>query len=332
MSNMNSGAKTKRVLLIVLCVLLALVLLAMLFLTVILEKWRSYKNLVNYTENPSVMEDPLYKEMKDKGLLLEDDPDIINILLIGQDAREGQGRQRSDAMILLTINTHTNHMTMTSFMRDMYVEIPGYDSNRINACYQMGGAYLLDLCLLKNFGVVVDANIEIDFEGFMQVIDLVGGVDIELSQKEADFLNSRGNWEVSNTAGTWNLKAGMNHLTGDQALAYCRDRFSDGTYDFGRTGRQQKVLTALMNKCKNMSISELDDLVQEVLPMITTDMSSSQIDQYVMNILPNLSDLQVSRLRIPTDDTYSNETINGMSVLLPDLEEIRSILKEELNK
>jgi len=332
MSSVNSGAKTKRVLLIILCVLLVLVLLALIFFTVILEKWRSYKGMMNYTENPSVMEDPLYQEMKDKGLLVEDSPDIINILLIGQDAREGQGRQRSDSMILLTVNTNTNQLTMTSFMRDLYVEIPGYSDNRINACYQMGGAYLLDLCLLKNFGVVVDANIEIDFEGFMQVIDKVGGVDIELSQKEADYLNRRGNWEVSNTAGTWNLKAGMNHLTGDQALAYCRDRFSDGTSDFGRTERQQKVLTALMNKCKAMSVSELDDLMQEVLPMVTTDMSGDQMDSYVINILPTLSDLKVNKLRIPAEGTYSNENINGMSVLSPDIDAIRSILKEELNK
>ena len=103
MSSVNSGAKTKRVLLIILCVLLVLVLLALIFFTVFLEKWRSYKGMVNYTENPSVMEHPLYQEMKDKGLLVEDSPDIINILLIGQDAREGQGRQRSDSMILLTV-------------------------------------------------------------------------------------------------------------------------------------------------------------------------------------------------------------------------------------
>lgn len=324
--------KTSRVLLVILCVLLSLVLLFGVFCVVILEKYRSYQDLMNFTENPSITEHPLYKEMRRKGLLIEDDPDIINILLIGQDAREGQGRQRSDSMILLTVNVNTNTLTMTSFMRDMYVEIPDHDNNKLNACYQMGGAYLLDLCLLKNFGIVVDANIEIDFEGFMQVIDTVGGVDIELSQKEAEWLNVKGNWGVSNTAGTWNLKAGKNHLTGDQALAYCRDRFSDGTYDFGRTERQQKVLTALMNKCKKMSLSELDEMMRTVLPMITTDMDSKQMDQYVTNVLPLLPKLSVNKVRVPGDDAYYNDTVGGMSVLMPDLDKCKALLKSALNR
>lgn len=263
--------------------------------------------------------------------LLESSENIINILLIGQDRREGEGRQRSDAMILCTVNLQTKTLTMTSFMRDMYVQIPGYSDNRINVCYPIGGMSLLDKCLEKNFGVDVDGNFEVDFGGFMNVIDLVGGVDIELTYDEAAYLNRNGNWGVSNTAGVWNLKEGMNHLTGEQALAYSRIRYI-GNGDFGRTDRQRKVLGELLEECNGMSISELNALLREILPLLTTDMSNAEIVGYAMKIFPILSDMKVNNVRIPAEDTYSYATINGMSVLVPDLSDNRKVLSEAMQK
>ena len=161
--------------------------------------------------------------------------ELINILLIGQDARAEGTQRNSDAMILCTINTATKTLTMTSFLRDMYVQIPGYGGNKINACYPLGGMSLLDKCLEQNFGVKVDANVAVDFSGFMKLIDMVGGVKINLTADEANYLNYRGNWDVTGNDG-WQLKAGENVLTGSQALAYSRIRALG--LDFERTERQ----------------------------------------------------------------------------------------------
>ena len=115
---------------------------------------------------------------------------IINILLIGQDRRPGEPRQRSDAMILCTLNLDRQTVTLTSFLRDMYVKIPGYADNKINAAYQIGGMALLDQTLEVNFGIHVDGNVEVDFSQFQRIVDLMGGVDIELTDAEARYINS----------------------------------------------------------------------------------------------------------------------------------------------
>ena len=114
---------------------------------------------------------------------------IVNILLIGQDRREGEETARSDSMILCTSPRKTGDVTMTSFLRDLYVPIPGHRSNRINAAYSEGGTALLDDTLRENFGLHIDGNIEVDFSQFAQIIDLLGGVELELRKDEAAEIN-----------------------------------------------------------------------------------------------------------------------------------------------
>lgn len=252
-------------------------------------------------------------------------PELINILLIGQDRRPGEGRQRSDSMILCTINTKDKTLTMTSFLRDMYVQIPGYKDNRINASYAFGGMQLLDATLEKNFGVLVDANVEVDFYAFIDVIDMLGGVDIELTSSEAKSLN-KNTW-MGLSSEDWNLTEGMNHLNGEQALAYSRNRSVGGDGDFGRTNRQRKVLSALVEKAKDLSILELDNLLVKILPSLTTDLTDAEILNYAAMLLPMLPELEVRTMRIPADGSYRMTTIRGMSVLIPDLEESRELLK-----
>lgn len=252
---------------------------------------------------------------------------IINILLIGQDAREGETRARSDSMILCTINKSAKTLTMSSFMRDMYVQIPGYRDNRINVSYALGGMTLLEECIEKNFGIQVDGNVEVDFSGFQKIIDLLGGVEIELTKAEADYLNRRGNWDIEDNAGTWSLTAGVNKLNGSQALAYSRVR-NVGNGDFGRTNRQRTVLNALMEKAKTMSVTQLNNLLQEILPLLTTDLTDSEILSYAAQLLPMLSELTVVTQQIPAEGAYKMTMIDGMSVLLPDLDANRKILAD----
>lgn len=252
--------------------------------------------------------------------VIEKQDHVINILLIGQDRLEGQGRQRSDAMILCTVNTQEKTLVMTSFLRDMYVKYPDYNgkeygSSRINVTYAIGGMTMLNDCLKLNFGVDIDHNIEVDFTGFEKIIDLVGGVDINLTAAEAAWLGE-------------DIPKGMNHMDGEMALAYSRIRKLDS--DFGRTNRQRTVLMAILNKVKSMPVTELTSLVEGMLPYITTDMSNSEIIKYVLEIFPILANLQVTTQHIPADGTYKNANINGMSVLVPDFEANIQILKDTI--
>ena len=249
--------------------------------------------------------------------LIEDDADIINILLIGQDRRPGEGRQRSDSMILCTVNLKKKTLVMTSFLRDLYVQLPNwngksYQNNRLNATYAFGGMGMLNETLKLNFGIQVDRNIEVDFSGFQDIVDLMGGVDINLTGAEARVVGG-------------GAKAGVNHLNGEQALTYARIRKLDS--DFGRTNRQRTVLTALLEKAKRMDLAELNALANKLMPMITTDMSNGDIVQYIAKVFPVLADLQVTTQHIPASGSYYDARIRGMAVLVPDLEEARQLLK-----
>lgn len=253
----------------------------------------------------------------DTDITILNDKDIINILLIGQDRREGETRARSDSMILATINKTKKTIQLTSFMRDMYVQIPGYSDNRINAAYAFGGMELLQETIETNFGIEIDGNIEVDFSGFITSIDTIGGIDIELNAVEADYLNTNYGWSLS---------SGAIHLTGEQALAYSRIRYV-GNSDYERTERQRKVLTTAFNKMKNSSINTVIGLIDEIFPLLTTDLSNLDMISYATSIVSmGISD--VESYRIPIDGQYTPAVISGMQVLVPDLATNRAYLQE----
>ena len=251
---------------------------------------------------------------------------ITNILLIGQDRRAGQKKNgRSDAMILCSVNRRSKTVTLTSFMRDLYVKIPNKKNNRINAAYAIGGIKLLDQCLEENFGIVVDGNVVVDFRAFMKAIDLVGGVDVELTGKEAAYLNAttyadQAHWDTD-------LSEGINHLNGNSALAYARIRKISGN-DFGRTKRQRKILAALLEKVSKLTLPEIHRLLKTLLEEVSTDLTNAQILGLAMDLLPEIKNYQIKTQQIPAEGTYRNATIDGMQVLLPDLDKNKEILSK----
>ena len=314
----TGAARAKKALLITLCCVLAVVLTVLVIVTAVAG------DLLGQIQRPSEMPTLSQEEIEDilngdsttgtgpnisedeidfGGELTDviDSQKLINIMLIGQDTRADNATRNSDAMILCTINKETKTLTMTSFLRDMYVQIPGYGGNKINACYPIGGMKLLDKCLEQNFGVKVDANVAVNFNGFMKLIDMVGGVKINLTADEANYLNYNGNWGVTGNDG-WQLKAGENNLTGSQALAYSRIRALG--LDFERTERQRKVITSLLEKAKSMNVMELYALAKEGVSMISTDMTDSEIWGYVTDLVPMLTDLKIVNQRIPVDGSY----------------------------
>lgn len=244
---------------------------------------------------------------------------VINILLIGQDRREGESRARSDTMILVSVNTERKSISLVSLMRDLYVQIPGYSDNRINAAYQWGGMELLDETVLENFGVEVDGNVEADFEQFETIIDILGGVDVEMSKGEAEYMKY--------VMDSGDVQEGENHLNGKQALDFARMRGLDD--DFHRTERQRRLLTRLAEKLQSASVQQLLDLVNEVLPHVSTDMSSTQMLGYAASAIQvYLSGAEIATGRIPAEGMYSDAEIRGMQVLVPNLEKCQSYLSE----
>ena len=242
------------------------------------------------------------------------DDDLLNILLVGQDRRPGEGRQRSDTMILCSVNAKTKKISMISFLRDLYVQIPGYTDNRLNAAYVFGGFPLLKDSLKKNFGITVDGCFEVDFNGFTSLIDQIGGVDISLSAAEARVVGG----------GT---VEGENHLNGELALKYARIRKIDS--DFQRTNRQRKVLLACYEKVKRSSMKDLLSLLDQALPYLSTDLTNTQIYTIATKLFSMFGKATITTNHIPPDGTYTNVYIRGMAVLYPDLNAIRDILANQ---
>ena len=333
----------KRRFLTVLCIILAVILVLLLGLTILvnsfLNKIQRYdpveetiseeeiQQIVEETDPPELIagleEIPPEEVIMDEPAEIIEKPDhIYNILLIGQDARPGQGRQRSDSMILCTINTEKKTLMMTSFLRDTYVDIPDFrdrtfEDNRLNACYAFGGVELLNNAMELNFGIEIDHNIEVNFTGFERIVNTLGGVYIYLTQAEANIVGG-------------GAIAGMNLLNGAQALNYSRIRVLDS--DFGRTNRQRTVLLSMFDSVRRLNPDQISSLVNVLLTMVTTDMTNTDIVKYVVEFVPLLPDLQITTQHIPAVGTYTGAMVRGMSVLIPDLEANREILRETLGK
>ena len=327
----------------VLCIILGVILALLLALTIavnaILNQIPRYdpveetiseeeiQQIIEETDPPEVLagleEIPVEEViMPDPAEVIEKPDYIYNILLIGQDARPGEGRQRSDSMILCTINTEKKTLMMTSFLRDTYVDIPDFrdrtfEDNRLNACYAFGGVELLNNAMELNFGIEIDHNIEVDFTGFERIVNTLGGVYIYLTQAEANIVGG-------------GAIAGMNLLNGAQALSYSRIRSLDS--DFGRTNRQRTVLLSMYDSIRRLNPDQISSLVNVLLTMVTTDMTNTDIVKYVVEFVPLLPDLQITTQHIPAVGTYTGAMVRGMSVLIPDLEANREILRETLGK
>ncbi len=220
--------------------------------------------------------------------------DVVNILLIGQD-RRGERRARSDSMILVTFNKDKGSITFTSFMRDSYVQIPGYKAHKLCHAFQYGGFSLLNETLWVNFGVRVDGNLEVDFNRFQELIDLLGGVDIELTQKEVNYM------------GDGSLHAGMNHLNGSQALKYSRIRYIDS--DYRRTERQRTVLNSLLNEYKSKSWPEMITLLEDILPLVTTNMDKGDIWDLAREMFPMVAGASIHNQQIPAHGTFKGGNV-----------------------
>ena len=245
---------------------------------------------------------------------LVEDNRIINILLVGSDKRATWTQTgRSDSAMIATLDLKHKKLKLTSLMRDMYLTIPGYGENRFNAAYSFGGVSLMYETIASNFGIRLDGYAVVDFSAFKKVINTIGGVKITLTDEEYQYLTT-----AYKKGSVLDLQPGTNVMNGTQALAYTRIR-QDAQGDFGRTERQRKVLQAIFTEAKSLSLSELIELAEELMPCISTDLSNDQIMSYMQSVLM-LGTTEIDQMRIPVDNSYEQRRINNKAVLVPEME------------
>ena len=339
--NKKSGRKGKGAL-IALCVVLSIILVVLVAATVFAEitlgrirrpeqqstlSYSEMEDIINATDpHDPEFTGPIY-DKDDVTLPSDTAPEIINgehvlnILLVGTD-NDGSYRSRSDSMILCTIDTEKKTLTMTSFLRDMYLNIPGYGKQRINVAYMVGGFPMLYDTLRESFGVVVDYGVEVNFNSFTEVIDRVVGVDITLTSAEASHMRGMG----------FDVQEGLNHMDGVTALAHARNRTTGYDGDFSRTSRQRAVLEALFEKASTQDVTTLMGLVDVMIPMVVTDMSDQEIVSAATTLAPIMGELELVSQRVPADGTYQMAMIDGMSVLLPDFDANQKLLQDTIGQ
>lgn len=251
---------------------------------------------------------------------------VVNILLIGEEAMSDDVG-RSDSMMVATLNTVEKSIKLTSFMRDMYVTIPGYANNKLNAAYHNGGGVLLAETIEQNFGIEIDGYVRVDFNAFEDIVNKLKGVDIELTSDEAHYLNTTN--YISNPAYR-NVTAGWNTLNGNQALGYCRVRYKSASNgeanDFGRTYRQRTVLKAIFDKYKSQNVVSMISIATDLLSYVTTNLSKADIISYITTFA-SFGTMELETFRVPLDNTYSGEKVNGKAVLVVDFDTNKTALR-----
>lgn len=259
---------------------------------------------------------------------------VTSILLIGTDGRTLDDRGRSDTMILLSLNKSTHKITLTSFLRDSYVDIPGYGQNKLNHSYSYGGPDLLMDTIELNFNVCIDDYILVNFNSFASIIDSVNGIEMDISDEEAQEINTILMAELNELMGD-NVdddllsNGGKVQLNGKQALAYARIRHV-GNADFERTERQREVITKAVGKLKSFRPSIISSIAKNAIPQVTTNMDTMQL--YSLSLrLPLCLGYEIEQVRIPADNTYwSTTTSDGGDALAFDFDANYAILRDQV--
>ena len=204
--------------------------------------------------------------------------DFRNIAIFGIDSREDSYSKgnRSDCIIIASINNKTKEVKLVSVYRDTYVQIEGHGLDKITHAYSYGEAPLAIKTLNENLDLNIKEFVTVNFDAVQEIIDNIGGISMNITSEE-----------VSHIPGL--SKAGTYNLTGEQALAYARIRYATGG-DYKRTERMRDVLTAVANKVKTMNISQLNKLVNDLLPKVYTNITASDI----FSLLPSVPSFKIT--------------------------------------
>ncbi|MBQ1281092.1 MAG: LCP family protein [Oscillospiraceae bacterium] len=249
--------------------------------------------------------DNAFESLKGLGML-ETDSDIVNYLIIGTDRRDDSYMGNSDTMIIMSLNKKTDKIHLTSLMRAMYVSIPkdsGTVNGMLNWAYSMGGPELLVKTVEENFKVEIDHYAAIDFNSFQAIVDAVGGVEIELSYDEASWINKK--------TGIAACYEGTQILTGEQALWYSRCR-SVGN-DFVRTSRQRNVIESIIRGAGSLSLTQITELANTLLPAINTDMTNTEVLGEALHVL-EYATYPIDQMMLPIENQDGEHYVGMITI------------------
>lgn len=247
---------------------------------------------------------------------------VYNLLLVGVDRRDKSWNGNSDSMMLVSINFDAKRVSVVSLMRDTYVDIPGYGYNKLNAAYALGGGPLLTQTITDTYKVDVSRYAAVDFENMIEIVDALGGVDLEMTDAEVNVANGY-MLDMCNTLGLNGYDyilpgGGVYHCNGVQAVAYARNRYV-GNSDYARTERQRYVISQMIAEIKRMNVAQLTQFVTDVLPLVTHNVETSEIWDMVTKA-PEILQYSFVQDRIPYDNMYDVIYVDNQDMLVPQWE------------
>ncbi|HCW54870.1 MAG TPA: LytR family transcriptional regulator [Clostridium sp.] len=328
-NNKNKSTKTKlahkirKILFVTILIVLSLSVLSAISVNVCLSKINKVSlsgDTININDENIPINDSWENTASNK--------DIENIAIFGIDGPEGE-QGRSDCIMIFTIDNIHEKLKLTSIIRDSYADIPGRENkDKINHSYAFGGPSLAVETLNKNFNLNISKFVSLNFSSFPKVIDKLGGLTIDISDDELQYindyihqinsLNETSSSEISNT--------GEQEIDGTEALAYSRIRYTDGG-DFKRTERQRTIFKKLFDNLKSISITDYPKVLNTILPYINTNLSNSEIISLGMKI-NSLKDNGLSQSRFPEDDDSKGTMINEVYYYVFDEETTNSKIKQ----
>ena len=251
-----------------------------------------------------------------------------NVLLLGCDSYTKNDYQRTDSMIIVSVNASTCQVKLTSLMRDTWIPVPGSSSHRkLTELCAVGGPELTIRAINECFGMNISDYALISMNGMAEIIDLVGGLDLDVTEAERKALN-KGLFDLSPLSGMEQLEQSGEgvHLNGNQATAYARIRKIDS--DYVRTERQRTVLIAIADKIKNgASAGTLLTIVTTLMGYVDTNLSLTEI-MTIASVGMKLDMGSVEQLRLPADGTYESGMYGNVWCIRPNFEKNAALLRE----
>ncbi|MGN1317181.1 MAG: LCP family protein [Acutalibacteraceae bacterium] len=232
---------------------------------------------------------------------------VINVLLVGADSRQGTNSGNTDVMMLVSLNKKTKELKLVSFLRDSYLYIEGKNNSyctKLNAAFSMGGPECLLQTIENNYKIEIDNYVMVNFESFKSIIDAMGGVTVDVQKYEADY---------NYTKFKINLPYGENvTLNGEQALCFCRIRGCDADGDVSRTRRQRQVIEAIIDKVTSASVSDLNKYIDILLPYVETGYSKTQIFSLgVQALTGKWYNYERTQLQMPDEECRTSGSANA---------------------
>lgn len=259
---------------------------------------------------------------------------IINIALFGSDSRDINIPEsgRSDTIIIVSINPIKKNIKLISIPRDTYVTVNGYGKTKINHAYAYGKEQLSIRTINENFGLNIDKYATINFTGLADVIDAIGGINVNITQAEMEYINVgvTGWKDLGNSPNRTKLnKSGNVSLNGTQALVHSRNRTTGGS-DFDRANKQRDVLQAIMSKVSNMSKEKILGLIDPILDKVKTNITSEEYMGIFANTFVDIKSYanNMISVQIPSTEYSKGEMISGVYYFVTDLNKAKKAFQE----